>query len=162
MPPSLTPEQEALADCMSETFKAGFHDTWIEGLEELMWQAAFGKRGWFGSINLGDDSGEGLRHLSVACGGWIVSDPSSGLRWVPEVEWREAIARSDRAAASSHARHVLRVQAFAAVVRLGPAVSEVLHECVWRRPPPSGAAWLRAWFYESVGRDLRSVPYPNP
>lgn len=137
VPHSFAPEQRALAECMSEMFMLALRVSWMEGLEKVLWDVAHEQHSWFGSVALTPAQCQRLRVLAAAAGGWVVSYSTSGLTWMPWDRW-QAFARSwESATARRMARRTLHVEVFAAVARLGPVSSSLIHEWAWGQPPPA-------------------------
>jgi hypothetical protein len=113
----LTDEQKELADLMSEHSQAAYRAGWMLGIERELWEAMHAPG--FGGVplNLTAADVQRLTALSACCGGWIVNDGVSPMRFVPLAEWEASLIE----------RHVLHsrtrpMDAFLCAINGSPAL----------------------------------------
>ena len=84
----LNESQRALAEAMGRLSEAGYHAGWMAGLEFDLWRGVVDGPFRYGQHDLTDDQIERLRHLSEACGGWIVFDGDKEETFVSIDQWK--------------------------------------------------------------------------
>jgi len=84
----LNPDQLSLAEYMSELSEETYYAGWMEGIEYLLWQVALGEFSDYGHATFTTEHANRLRHLSEACGGWIIFDDEREEVWISDAEWK--------------------------------------------------------------------------
>lgn len=83
----LNPDQQALADYMSELSEEAWYAGWMQGLEYALWEAVLGLRTDYGRLTMSEEHRTRLKRLSDACSGWIVFDEHTEETWVSLENW---------------------------------------------------------------------------
>ena len=89
----LTPDQQLLAETMSDLSEQTYCAGWMKNLEYGLWAALLGVADTHGlHFELSEAERAQLQTLSEACGGWIVFDETTGETWLPLAEWERRFA----------------------------------------------------------------------
>ncbi|MXV14324.1 hypothetical protein [Hufsiella ginkgonis] len=85
----LTPEQKALADCMSDISERCFGADWMDGLEYDLWNALLHGERKYGQGMISANDIENLKRISNACNCWIYFDDKQEETAIALERWRE-------------------------------------------------------------------------
>ncbi|MBH8566726.1 hypothetical protein I8748_32020 [Nostoc sp. CENA67] len=78
---------QELLDLMTEVSTDAWNAGWMNGTEFRLWEAALGKCGEWGHIQISQETGEKLKNLSDLCGGWWIYH--RGERFLSLEEWEK-------------------------------------------------------------------------
>src|SRR6478735_3720992 len=96
--------QHALAQYMSDLSEEAYCAGWMDGLEDALWEVAFGERREYGQATFTAKHAVELRRLAEACGGWIVFDDDREEIWVSLSEWRARFQERKRTRVAADVR----------------------------------------------------------
>ena len=83
----MKPEEQRLAEYMSDLSEQAYSAGWMLGLEYALWNAVVDGTRKYGRLRIKNEHIARLKELSDACGGWIVFDDKRGETFIALADW---------------------------------------------------------------------------